>query len=262
MRTTGITAAAGIGLFALSFVPGWIVHHRELTGEGYRTVDVVLGAWRDVAMPVLPLAAVLVLAVALLALTRARARLLVVGSAAVLGLLVASAWPLAHGGHVSHVTLSAGPLLIVGIGLGLVMVVGSFVQARPSSTAVMGATAIGVLALAFGVGGRTFGLQLDEGDNRDYADGSYVRQATDGEATETLTIRDATYVIADRWSGNLEGSGITIVLTDDAACPGVRGAYHTHPVDGDGLRFVKVSDTCADGAREHDLETGTWARDP
>ena len=42
-----IMAVAGIGIFALAFVDGWIVHDRELRGEGYRLVQVVLSVWED-----------------------------------------------------------------------------------------------------------------------------------------------------------------------------------------------------------------------
>ena len=39
-------------IFAISFVQGWIVHERELRGEGYRFVRIFLSAWRGVAIPV------------------------------------------------------------------------------------------------------------------------------------------------------------------------------------------------------------------
>ena len=52
-----------------------------------------------------------------------------------------------------------------------------------------------------------------------------------------------------------------MVIDDDPACPGSRGTYHAHGEADEGLRFVKVVDTCADGARARDFETGIWLRD-
>ena len=52
------------------------------------------------------------------------------------------------------------------------------------------------------------------------------------------------------------------MVDDDPACPDSRGAYHAHGVDDEDLRFVMVVDTCEDGARAADLETGIWERDP
>ena len=122
--------------------------------------------------------------------------------------------------------------------------------------------AVAVLALLGGAGGRWLGLQLAEGTGRHWSEGSYTRVATDGEETETLTIEGETFAIGDRWGGRWEWSGWTVVVDDDPACPDSRGTYHAHGAGDEDLRFVKVVDTCAEGARAADLETGIWERDP
>ena len=63
-----LIAAAGIAVFALSFVNAWIVHDREIRGEGYRHAQHFLSAWRGEGMPVLTIAAFGALATALYAL--------------------------------------------------------------------------------------------------------------------------------------------------------------------------------------------------
>jgi hypothetical protein len=267
-RWPWLVAGAALALVALSFVQGWIVEDRELRGEGYRSLQIQLSAWRGVAVPVTSAAAVAALAVAFWASVRALvsptagAAILVIGSALVAGLITASAWPVTQAGHASTVRLSAGPLWPIALALALLMLGASLVVTRPSRRVLASAAAIGVLALAGGAGGRWIGLQLAEGTGRHWEVGSYTRQATDGQPTETMTLDGTTYVIGDRWSGSLESSGWTVVLADDPACPGARGTYHAHGVDDADLRFVKVVDTCLDGARAEDLQAGTWARDP
>ena len=91
---------AGAAVFALSFVNAWIVHDRELRGEGYRFVQHFLSAWRGVGMPVLTMAAATALATAAWAAAVLRrpslaAWPLMAGSVLVLGLMVAVAWPIA-----------------------------------------------------------------------------------------------------------------------------------------------------------------------
>lgn len=91
-RWLALVAMAGLGLFALSFIGGWLVQARELTGEGYRTLQIVLSAWRGHGMPWLTVAALTALAVgawalALLAGVRGPSWPLLVGSAAVVGLV-------------------------------------------------------------------------------------------------------------------------------------------------------------------------------
>jgi len=266
-RWLWLVAAAGLAIFAISFVQGWIVHERELRGEGYRFVRIFLSAWRDVAIPVTAAAAVSSLVVAVLAAGRALSTLavptaiLVIGSALVVGLIGASAWPVMQDGHASSVRLGPWWLLPVALALGLLMVTGSVAVARPSRRVVAAAAVLAVVAFAGGAAGRWLGLQLAEGSGRHWEVGSYTRTATDGEATETMTLTGQSYRIGDRWSGTFESSGWTVVLDDDPACPTARGTYHAHDVDQDDLRFVMVVDPCMDGARAADLEAGTWERD-
>jgi len=257
----------GLAIFAMSFVNAWIVHDREIRGEGFRHAQHYVSAWRSVGMPVLTLGAVAALGTAGWALAVARrpalpAWPLFVGAGLGLGLLLATAVPVGQDSHASSVDLSAGPVLPVGAVLALAMLAGSLAVARPRRPLLLGVAAIGVVALLGGAGGRWVGLQLAEGDGRHWSDGSYTRAATGGEGTETLTIRDGAFTIADRWGGRWEWSGWTVSLDGDPACADSRGTYHAHGVGDEDLRFVKVVDTCADGARGADLETGTWERDP
>jgi hypothetical protein len=263
-----IVALAGVAMFGLSFVNAWLAHERELRGEGYRWVETMLGAWRTQGMPVLTLAALLALGLGLAALAMARRRgavpgwLLPAGSVAVLALLLAAAIPIAQEGHASSVRLSLGPLLVVGVVLGAIMVAGSIAVARPSGRFVV---ALGVAACAIvlaGTAGRWLELQLAEGTGEHWADGSYSRAHVGDHQVETLTIDDGRYRIGDRWAGRWESSGWTVTLDDDPACPESRGAYHVHGEGEADLRFVKVVDTCESGDRAAALEAGIWRREP
>jgi hypothetical protein len=259
-------AAGGLGIFALSFVGGWLIHDREVLGEGYRSAQVALSAWRGPAVPVLTLAVITGVAVGGWAAVAAwRPTLprwpLVWGSVVVLGLLLATAAPISQAGHASRVDLSAGPLLALGIAVATLMVVAAIAAEPPRGRVLAAAVAAGLLLMAGGAGGRWIGLQTAEGSGRHWSEGTYTRAATGGERTETLSIGDGTFTIADRWSGTWEWSGWTVSLDGDPACPDARGTYHAHGTDDDGLRFVKIVDTCGDGARAADLETGIWERD-
>jgi hypothetical protein len=266
-RWLWLVAAAGLVIFAISFVPGWIVQERELRGEGYRHVQTSLSAWRGVAFPITAAAAVGALAVggsaAAAALERMRPPpwILLIGSAIVIGLIGASAWPVMQAAHASTVQLSASWLLPVALVLAALMVTGSVAVARPSRRTLAAAAVLALAAGAGGASGRWLGLQLAEGTGENWEVGSYTRAATDGEPSETMTLTEETYAIGDRWSGTFESSGWTVVLDDDPACPDARGTYHAHDVDQDDLRFVMVVDPCLDGARAADLETGTWERE-
>ncbi len=268
VRWLWLVAAAGVAIFGLSFVQGWIVQERELRGEGYRYVQVMLSAWRGVAFPVTAAAAVVALATAFWAASRATLNpraptlVLVLGSALVAGLVGASAWPVMQSGHASTVRLSVGWLLPVTLGLGLVMVSASIAASRPSRRVLVAAGALAFVAIAAGAGGRWLGLQLAEGTGRHWEVGSYTRPATNGAPAETLTLDGQTFSIGERWSGTFESSGWTVVFDNDPACPDARGTYHAHRVAEEDLRFVKVVDTCLDGERATDLESGTWERDP
>jgi hypothetical protein len=262
-----LIAAGGIAIFGLSFVNAWIVHDREVRGEGYRHAQHFLSAWRGVGMPVLTIAAFGAFATALYALILLRRpslpeRPLLPGAALVLGLVLSAAWPVSQTGHASSVELTVGLLLPIGALLAVGMVVGAWAIVRPASAAMLTVTGLLVLALTAGVGGRWLGLQWAEGTGRHWSDGSYTRQATGGEPTETLTIGDGRVTIGERWQGIWEWSGWTVVIVDDPACPDSRGTYHAHGDNDKDLRFVKVVDTCEDGARGDDLETGIWSRDP
>lgn len=261
-----VAAGAGAAIFALSFAGGWILHEREVRGEGYRFVEVMLSAWRGPAIPVLTLAAVTAVvtaAYALLALRRPSGPgwPLVAGSALVLGLVLASAVPVSQDGHASSVDLSPSYLLPVGAVLAAVMLIAALAVARPPRALVVAAGAAVLLLVVAGAGGRWWGLQAAEGTGRHWSEGSYTRAAVDGHPQQTLTIGDDGYAISDRWAGTWEWSGWTVVLDDDPACPDARGTYHAHGEGEEDLRFVKVVDTCLDGERAADLEAGIWERD-
>ena len=260
-------AVAGALIFALSFVNAWIVHDRELRGEGYRFVQYYLSAWRGVGMPVLTVAAVAALvtaawAVAVLRRPSLPAWPLMAGSLLVLGLMVAMAWPLSQDGHASSVDLSPGLLLPVGMIVGAVAFGGSLAVARPSRGVRLALAAMAVAVIVAGAGVRNLGLQLAEGTGRHWSEGSYTRPAGEDRAAARLTIGDGTFGVDDRWSGTWEWSGWTVVVDQDPACPGSRGTYHAHGEDDEALRFVKIVDTCADGERAADFETGIWERVP
>lgn len=262
-----LVAVCGAAIFALSFVDGWIVHDRELRGEGYRQVHRVVSAWRAVGMPVLTLGVVSAALTGAWAIgIERRASLaawpLAIGAAITLGIVVAAAVPVGQDAHASSVDLSAGPLLPVGAVLAVAMVVGAASALQPSRALLSATAAVAVIALAAGAGARWLGLQLGEGEGRHWTEGSYTRAATGGESTETLTIGDGTFTIGNRWQGRWEWSGWTVVVDDDPACPDSRGTYHAHGVDDEDLRFVMVVDTCEDGERAADLQTGIWERDP
>lgn len=258
---------AGVAIFALSFVNAWIVHDREVRGEGYRFVQYFLSAWRGVGMPVLTVAAVTALATATWAVAVLRrpslpAWPLMAGSLVVLGLMVAAAWPVSQDGHASSVDLSPGLLLPVGMVLGAVMFGGSMSVARPSRRDRFVLALAAVTVIVAGAGARHLGLQLAEGTGRHWSEGSYTRPAAEGRPAATLTIGDGSFRVDGRWSGTWEWSGWTIIVDDDPACPGSRGTYHAHGEEDQALRFVKVVDTCGDGERAADFETGIWERVP
>ena len=265
-RWLASVALAGLGLFVLSFVGGWLVHDRELTGEGYRTLQISLSAWRGHGTPWLTVAAVTALAVAAWALALlvrfgGPAWPLLLGAAAVVGLVLAGAWPVSQVGHASRVDLNPGLPLAAGAVLAAAMLVGALAVVRPDGRAALALTVATLAIVAGGAGGRWLLLQAAEGSGRHWSDGSYTRMATGGEPAETLTIGDGRFTVGERWSGSWEWSGWTVVLDDDPACPEARGTYHAHGVGELDLRFVKVVDICLDGARAADLETGIWERE-
>lgn len=262
-----LVAVCGAAVFALSFLNAWIVVDRELRGEGFRHALTSVSAWRGAGLPVLAVGAILALATGAWAILLARAPgrptwPLLGGSVVVLAVLLATAVPVGQDAHASSVDLSGGVLLPVGIVLAAGMLAGSLAVAELPLRTLVVAGALGVLVLAGATGGRWLGLQVAEGSGRHWSEGTYTRAATGDEGTESLTIGDETFTISERWGGRWEWSGWTVVLDDDPACPDSRGTYHAHGVGDDDLRFVKVVDTCEDGARAADLETGVWERDP
>jgi hypothetical protein len=264
----GIVAVAGVLVFALGFVDGWIVHDREVRGEGYRLVQVVLGVWEERGFPILAAGTIVALLVGIgAAMVLARRALvpawvLVVGACLALGILASGAFPVSQDGHASSVDLSFGWPLAVAVGLGIVMAVAAIMAVRPATSVIVAAALVALVALGIGAGGRWYGLQLVEGDGRHWSDGSYTRTATGDQPTETLTFDGERITIGDRWTGTLDWSGWVINIEDDPACPDARGSYHAHGEGEDDLRFVKLIDTCRDGERAADLEAGIWERVP
>ena len=269
-RALLVVAIAGAAIFALSFVNGWIVHDREIRGEGFRHSETLLSAWRSVAIPILAPAAIIAALTALTAvLIRARPGALprwvpLAGSVAVLALVASSLVPLGWDGHTTSIDLRPGILGAIGLFLGVAMVVASAVAAGIEDRAWAAIAVAGIVLAMAAVGGRWAVLTVSGPSNQAWEDGTYVR-SSDGLPSLTLTIEDGTYRIDDRWSGVWEGSGgWTVALDDDPVCPDSRGAYHAHGEGDDekDLRFVKIVDTCRDGERASDLESGIWVRQP
>jgi hypothetical protein len=269
-RALAVVAIAAAGIFALSLVNGWIVHDREIRGEGFRHSTILLSAWRSVAIPVLSLGAVAALVtgvVALVAMAR-RGRAprwpLVVGAVAIVGLVASSLVPLSWDGPTTSIDLRPGPLTAVGLVLGVALAIAAALAAGLGARAVAPLAAGALVLAGLAVGGRWAVLTITGPSNQAWEDGTYVRTA-DGLAPLTMTILDGTYRIDDRWAGTWEGrGGWTIALDDDPACPDSRGAYHAHGdgPDGADLRFVMIVDTCRDGERAADLQSGIWVRRP
>jgi hypothetical protein len=262
-----VVAGAGLAIFALSFVNAWIVHDREVRGEGYRFVQYYLSAWRGVGWPVLSVAVIAALVTALWALLLLRrsslpAWPLLGGSVLLLATLGSVAAPIAQDGHASSVDLSPGLLWPVGMLLAVGVLAGSVAVARPGRRELVGMAVAAVIVAATSVGARWFVLQDAEGTGKHWTEGSYTRPATGELPAATLTIGDGTFQVDDRWSGSWEWSGWTVIVDDDPACPGSRGTYHAHDEEDEALRFVMVVDTCGDGARAAEFVTGIWTRVP
>jgi len=261
---------AGVAIFALSFVRGWLFLDREVRGEGFRHSEILLSAWRSVAIPVLSLAAIIAVATAIAAIVMLRKPgvlprwLLVAGAVAVLALVASSLVPLSWDGFTTSIDLRPGLLAAVGLILAVVMLVAAWMAAGIGRGAVVPIAIAGLVVAGAAVGGRWAVLTVGGPSNQAWEDGTYVR-AGDDSAPLTLTIEEGTYRIDDRWSGAWEGSGgWTIAIDGDPACPDSRGAYHAHGEGEDevDLRFVKIVDACGDGERASDLESGIWVRQP
>jgi hypothetical protein len=269
-RALLVVVIAGVAIFALSFVSGWIVHDREIRGEGFRHSETLLNAWRSIAIPVLTLAAIISAGTAAAALTILLrpgilpSWILAAGSVAVVALVASSLVPLSWDGFTTSIDLRPGLLTAVGLILALAMLVAAWRAAEIGRGAVVPFVIAGLVVGGAAVGGRSAILVVGGPSNQNWDDGTYVR-AGDDLPPLTLTIEAGAYRIDDRWSGRWEGSGgWTIAIDGDPACPDARGAYHAHGEGEDqmDLRFVKIVDTCRDGERAADLESGIWVRQP
>ncbi len=262
-----LSIAAGLGVAALSLVPGWLEHTRQVLGEGSRWVLTVQGAWEREGLPVLGAGAVaMVLVAGAAALAVARPRSIRVGwlvplVAVAVGLLVAGLPPVAQHGHSTGVTLSARWPLALAAGLGVAALAGVLLAARPSQIALVGVVTVVVAVTIGGWGGRFVQLHLIEGTGQFWSQGSYTRAATDGQPTETVSLRAGNVTVGDRWSGDYEPSGRVLSIVDDPACPDVRASYFVNAAPGGGITWVMIIDTCENGARAADLTTGVWVRD-
>ncbi len=259
-------------LLALSFVDGWVVHDREVRGEGYRHVRVFLDAWQTPAFPVLGVGIGAAAATGLLAVAALRgARLprlsLAIGAAVTLGLVAATLPPVRQDGQASSVILGISWVGLIGIVVaGLVAT--AAVRAVPvddRTLLLLGVVAVLVGGAAFG--GRWATLQLKEGSGRHWSDGAYVRPAPGtrgarGTGSLRLVIDGGSFSVG-RWAGRWAGNGVTVTLDDDPACPAVHAAYNVRAaaLGSEDITITRIVDTCADGARAADLD-GAWARQP
>ncbi len=263
----GIAVLGVLGIAGLSFVPAWLAHDRVLLGEGPRHVNTQLDAWSSQSFPILAAGVMLVVLGAALAAARVGGARRVgqwwafIAVCAGLGLLASGLGPVSQQGHATGVTLAPEWALIVSVGLGVVAAVALMAAGPMPRTVLATGAALLIVLGAAGWGGRQVELNLAEGTGRHYSTGSYTRQATGGEPTETLTFTDTTLTVGDRWSGAYVGSGRVVSITGDPACPDARGSYHVDAAADGGITWEMIVDTCASGARAKDLTTGTWARD-
>lgn len=259
--------ACALAIIATSVLPAWLLHVRNVGGHGLTEISVVWSAWEGRSIPFLALAIVLATGTAALGVTAlARPQLgygtwILGAGVGCAGLLIGSAIPVSRQGYASSVQLTPHWALLLAVGLSLLAVSAAALEVGRPRAALLGGAALAVLAAAT-FGGRVVALDWAEGNPRHYSDGSYVREATDGQPSETLVIRDGTFRIGDRWSGVISGRGLVAVLTDDPACPDDRGAYRVFPAGGEDIAWNLIVDLCADGERGRDLTTGIWHRQP
>jgi len=262
-----VASITGFVVAGLSFVPAWLAHDRVVLGEGARHVHVELTAWSSQSWPILSAGVLLLVAGSVLALAQlVRIRHIGPGwglssTCAGLGLLGAGLMPVSQSGHASSVMLTAGWGLVAAVVLAVAAAGGAAVVAAPRRVVAAACAALVVLGGIGGWGGRVVELNLAEGTGLHYHRGSYTRQASDGQPTETLTFGANTISVGSRWSGLYEGSGRVVSLTDDPACPDVRASYHVDEVVGGGITWETIIDTCANGERARDLTTGVWEPD-
>ena len=266
-RALLIVALIGVVVFALSFVNGWVVHDREIRGEGYRHSEILLSAWRSVAVPVLTVGVLCLLATGLGAAARLAGVvalpewLLLGGAVSGLALVASSIAPIGWDGHTTSIDLRPAALTAVGIVLGTVMLATLAAAFPPGRRGWAALAGLGAILLVAGVGGRQIVLSASGPSNQVWSDGTYVLNP--GRDAVTLVIADGRYQIDGGWAGTWEGSdSLTVALDDDPACPDARGAYHAHGEGADGLdlRFVMIVDPCLAGERAELLESGIWER--
>jgi hypothetical protein len=251
-----VVLALAVAIVALSFVPAWLTHHREMRGEGYRTLLVGLSAWQLGAVPVVSAGVIGAAVTGLVAVAPGRVRALAPLAAAIPpALFAAAAVPIAHNGQVSSLALAPGWALGLGL-LGAVAALGVAITHAPRHRRIL--AVLPLMAVLVGGGaflGRVAMLNAAESDRPHWSAGVYERDGVRLELTES------SYRAGDRWAGAFSSSGLTVVLTDDPACPDARGAYRIFDAGGDDIRWNLIVDVCADGARGEALE-GTWARVP
>lgn len=263
----GLIVATAAAIVAISIIPGWIVHVRHQGGHGLTEITAIWNAWQGRAWPILPIGvAAAAVAGALAAaelLGRRLPRAALVG-AAILALVcvAASLVPLDRTGYASRVVISPAWPALAGLGLAVVLAVAAVLLRGAGRREIAIAGAAGLILVAAAYGGRVVGLNLAEGDPRSFRPGTYLRSASDDQPAGTLVIGSDTFQVSDRWSGTFEGRGLVVALTDDPACPDVRGSYRIFPAGEDAIRWNTIVDLCADGARAADLTAGTWQRAP
>ena len=165
---TATPIVVGVLLAALSLVPRWIVHERELGGAEQSTEIVAYNAWHGPLLPPLIGVALALIAAALAIARFAGVRRASIGAIFVAELLafaalVAFAWPIATLRDALDVSLTPGWATWVAIGLAAVgcAATAPLVRWRPRRMAVLAGVAIvlgGIL-----VGGRAIGLRYDTG---------------------------------------------------------------------------------------------------
>lgn len=259
-----VLLAASVVL-GLAFVPAWLVHDRTLYGEGYRHLTLDLSAWKSSSLPVASAGVVAVAVAGLLALPLVLGRSFLawpMALAAILGLalLAAAAVPLRHEIFATALELRPGWALLAALGVAAVAAVAAVVAGRPGLWLAVGLVVLLLTAAPLAAGARVVGLRSELGTGTHFRDGTYTHSAP-GATPEKLTLHEGSYTIGQGWSGHFESRGLTIALVDDPACPDARGAYFVWGAGGEDIRFEKVVDTCADGARSGELTSGIWTRD-
>lgn len=262
-----LIVAAAAAIVAISFLPGWIVHVRHQGGHGLTEIATIWNAWQGRAWPILPIgvaaaATAGALAAAELVGRRPPRVALVTAAIVALALLAASIVPLDRTGYASRIVLTPAWPALLGFGLALVLSGAALFLLAAGRRALVVAAGAGVVLLIAAFGGRVAALNLAEGDPRSFRPGTYVRAGAGGQPADTLVIGSDTFGVADRWSGRFEGRGLVVALTDDPACPDVRGSYRIFPAGEDAIRWNTIVDLCANGARAADLTAGIWQRAP